>query len=133
MALPIKTIFETPYLVGLQGSYAAMAYCADFRLWVDDPTVSHSTCAAWQRGCGRVVSAWEEGEGEEKGGFSFIFVSHCKGNRWNKYSLNWYPLAHGGSWCVLSLFLRQCMNFSPTCPVEEGDWESSWVGCLAAS
>lgn len=25
---------KTPYLVGLQGSFAAIAYCADFRLWV---------------------------------------------------------------------------------------------------
>lgn len=32
MALAIKTIFETPYLVGLQGSCAAIAYFADFRL-----------------------------------------------------------------------------------------------------
>lgn len=41
----------------------------------------HSTCAVPQKGGRRVVSAWEEGEGGEKGGFSFIFVSHYPGNR----------------------------------------------------
>lgn len=44
------------------------------------------------------------------------------------HSLNGYSLAHGGNWCVLSLLLRQGMSFSPTCPAEEGDWESGWVG-----
>ena len=113
-------------------------------LWTGCKSHSPTLCATWSVGekveklekKGWIWALGKKGKGWGKGVLVFVFYFSTSNsilfvNILNYFFPSWAWFSHDGSWWMISLSWSQPTSFSfyfSPCLVEEGEWESSWVG-----